>query len=335
MNTPEKVTNLRHGDTIDEYQIERFINCGGSGLSGTYLTANQEVIKLFNLDNDSKRKAYDYEKFKNEAAILKSLESSENVVDAKSDFHETAIHNSHLKLAPYYVMEKMDGTLSDLLVDSSITLSDRLDIIQQVISGLIDVQAQEISHNDLRADNILFRLMGRKILCKIADFGAARTSFSETKNTVYTPMGPAYYSSPESIAGLMGGDNADKDIIKSSDIYSLGLVIYEVLTIKQQHDIHFALDRAYSEAAEKGLYTTNISKVNRLDYLRNVILPKINKNKVRKIEPNEVPMIDEAIAMRLNHIIADMLVGDYKYRLTDLQKISNEITDIQQAIVRL
>lgn len=123
----------------------------------------------------------------------------------------------------YIAMEYVDGgTLSKLLKMSSLSLEQKIKIAMQIADGLQHAHEHNIIHRDIKPDNILLTHDG---VVKIADFGLVRP-FNYNTEPVLTQaniaLGTPLYMSPEQITS--------HNITPSSDIYSLGVVLFEMLT---------------------------------------------------------------------------------------------------------
>lgn len=130
---------------------------------------------------------------------------------------------------PYFVMRYMrGGTLDDKLKGGLYSLEKALKLLDQIAPGLDEAHSKGIVHRDLKPGNILFDSRGKP---SIADFGVAK--IVKTNPTFITSDGapgtPAYMA-PEQI---MGG-NVDG----RADIYSLGIILYQVLTGKLPFEAH-------------------------------------------------------------------------------------------------
>jgi len=138
----------------------------------------------------------------------------------------------------YIVMEYLPGiTLRDLLKDfGALTAAQTLDIIKAVLQGLDAAHTAGIVHRDLKPENVLLADDGR---IKIADFGLARASTHNTA-TSQALLGTIAYLSPE----LISRGVADV----RSDMYALGIMIFEMLTGQQPYQGDQAVTIAYQHA---------------------------------------------------------------------------------------
>lgn len=125
----------------------------------------------------------------------------------------------------YFVMEYVDGAnLRQILQAKTLAPKDVLAIVPQVCEALQFAHAEGVVHRDIKPENILIDKKGR---VKIADFGLAKlisTNPTDAKLTgTNQVMGTLPYMAPEQIEGA-------RDIDHRADIYSLGVVFYELLT---------------------------------------------------------------------------------------------------------
>ncbi len=121
----------------------------------------------------------------------------------------------------YMAMEFLEGReLRDLLAsNTSIPIDQALDIGAQVADGLYYAHERQVVHRDVKPGNVMVLSNG---LIKITDFGIARMRNNEVKTMTGMILGSPKYMSPEQVAG--------KRADHRSDIFSVGVVIYEMLT---------------------------------------------------------------------------------------------------------
>ena len=208
--TPEEVARL-----LPQYQIERLIGRGGMG--AVYKGAQPELdrpvaIKL--LPSEIAADAQFIERFRREARTLAKLHHPGIV--AVYDFGQTL--EGHL----YFVMEYVGGTdLRSLLKTLGLSPEQTLKLIVQICEALHAAHEQGVIHRDIKPENVLITQDGR---IKLADFGLARP-LQEDNASRFTAtnlvMGTPDYMSPEQRAGQ--GDHR-------SDIFALGVMLYEMLT---------------------------------------------------------------------------------------------------------
>jgi serine/threonine protein kinase/formylglycine-generating enzyme required for sulfatase activity len=119
----------------------------------------------------------------------------------------------------YFTMEQLEGSLKDRLSAGPMELPAALLILRQVVAAIAHAHSQGLIHRDIKPDNIMFRADGSVVL---VDFGIARTMDSATKLTkTGMSIGTPHYMSPEQARG--------QAIDGRSDLYSLGIVLYEML----------------------------------------------------------------------------------------------------------
>lgn len=133
---------------------------------------------------------------------------------------------------PYIFMERLDGiAVSELIKQRGrLSFAEAREIVLQAAAGLAAAHANGIVHRDVKPAN-LFLCGGEPAAVKLLDFGISKfASSSDFQLTADgAPMGTPYYMSPEQVAGK-------RDIGPSSDIYSLGVVLYECVTGKVPFD---------------------------------------------------------------------------------------------------
>lgn len=136
----------------------------------------------------------------------------------------------------YIVMEYVEGfTLKDLICSKApFNDEETVGIAVQIALGLSHAHKHNIVHRDIKPENILITNVGGEGTVKVTDFGIAQAANSATSPT--DNMGSVHYFSPEQAKG----EKADT----RSDIYSLGIVMYEMVTGEQPYDGETPVDLA-------------------------------------------------------------------------------------------
>lgn len=205
---------LTKGDKInDRYQIVKLI--GEGGMANVYLaldTILDRYVAVKILRGDLATDEKFVRRFQREAISSSSL-SHPNIVE----MYDVGEDNGNY----FIVMEYVEGrTLKSLIKKrGALTVPEVIDIMTQLASGLACAHDSYIIHRDIKPQNVLILDDGR---CKITDFGIATALNSEEMTQTNSVMGSVHYLPPEQASG--------SGATIKSDIYSLGILMYELLT---------------------------------------------------------------------------------------------------------
>ena len=205
---------LSKGQKInDRYEIVKSI--GEGGMANVYLAHDtildrKVAVKVLRGDLSGDDKFI--RRFQREALSVSNL-SHPNIVEVYDVGEEDGQH--------YIVMEYIEGkTLKQLLKKrESLTLSEVVDIMTQLTDGIAHAHESYIIHRDIKPQNIMIQDDGR---IKITDFGIAMALNATQLTQTNSVMGSVHYLPPEQASG--------KGATIKSDIYSLGIMMYELLT---------------------------------------------------------------------------------------------------------
>ena len=206
-------TDQRQGALFaGRYRLERKL--GSGGMADVWLAEDQELGRKVAVKILHERYANDdqfVERFRREATHAASL-SHPNIV---SIFDRGEAGGSY-----YIVMEYVEGrTLKELIVSrGSCPVPVAITYVRQVLAGLRFAHRAGIVHRDVKPHNVIVDSEGR---VKVMDFGIARAGTSQMTE-VGSIIGTAQYLSPEQARGA--------PVDESSDLYSTGILLYELLT---------------------------------------------------------------------------------------------------------
>ncbi|MDK2799880.1 MAG: eukaryotic-like serine/threonine-protein kinase [Clostridiales bacterium] len=182
----------------------------------------------------------------------------------------------------YIVMEYIDGiTLKELITkNGALSWKDALNYSVQICSGLEHAHKKHIVHRDIKPHNIMITKDG---MVKVTDFGIARAATSATLTLGGNTIGSVHYFSPEQ---ARGGYTDEK-----SDIYSLGIVMYEMLTGRVPFDGESPVAVAIKHIQSQPIPPSHLNK-NIPIALQSIILKAISKEQSRRY-PSATSMLKD------------------------------------------
>ena len=209
------------GTTIDQkYLIERVLGHGGMGkvYLARDLTLHNRPVVIKVLLEASVKDDYVVRKFRQEVEALARIDHPGVVsVLGAGELPDGK---------PYIVMQYVNGmTLRSQIPVEGMDLERAAQIVKQIGAALEHVHEQRIFHRDLKPDNIMLQSLKGTELVKVVDFGIAKVKDSVVAPSTVdkVPVGTVLYMSPEQ---LRGGER----ITAASDIYSMGVIAYEMVT---------------------------------------------------------------------------------------------------------
>jgi serine/threonine protein kinase len=205
-----------------DYAVLKLLGRGGIGevYLAEQLHVGRRPVALKVLNRSFSQDPAMLSRFKNEAAIAGNLDH-ENIVK----IYDCRVTSEG---QVYVAMEYVQGSsLRDVLKQSgALPLPIVVGIANQVCAGLHAAHQMGVVHRDIKPDNIMLLRKDGRLVAKVLDFGIARFASPDlTQTSVGMVIGSACYMSPEQAEGLTG-----EHIDARSDVYSLGMVVYEMLT---------------------------------------------------------------------------------------------------------
>ena len=220
------------GEVVDgRYRLERRL--GSGGMADVWLAEDTELGRPIALKVLHDRFAQDsqfVERFRREAAAAAGL-MHPNVVGV---FDRGEVDGTY-----YIAMEYVEGSSLKELIDRGLNVAQAVEITRQILAAERFAHEHGIVHRDIKPQNVIVDPAGR---VRVLDFGIARAGASEITQTG-SVMGTAQYLSPEQAQGL--------DVAPSSDIYSTGVVLYEMLTGRVPFEGDSAVAVALKQVSEQ------------------------------------------------------------------------------------
>lgn len=221
--TLEKVAlKERPGTTVGLYKLLQPIGEGGFGMvflaEQTVPVRRRVALKVIKLGMDTKAVVARFEAERQALALMDHPHIA-RVLDGGATEHGR----------PYFVMEYVVGDpITKFADERKLTVSDRLSLFSQVCSAVQHAHTKGVIHRDIKPANVLVSVVDGKPFAKVIDFGIAKATASPlTDKTLFTEhkqlIGTPEYMSPEQAEG-------SNDIDTRTDVYALGVLLYELLT---------------------------------------------------------------------------------------------------------
>lgn len=303
---------LSSGQVINgRYEIIKLI--GEGGMANVYLAFDpilkrNVAVKILrgDLSNDEKF----VKRFKREAISASSL-AHPNIVE----IYDVGEENGNY----FIVMEYVDGVTLKTLIKKrgKMILAEALDITKQVASGLECAHASYIIHRDIKPQNIMVLDDG---LVKITDFGIAVASNSESLTQTNSVMGSVHYLPPEQANGT--GSTV------RSDIYSLGIMMFEMLTgkvpFKGETAVEIAIKQLKEPLPSLSMYRDDIPQS-----VENIILKACAKNPENRYANVTEMLYDLDHCLDQDHLHDRKYIYKYPEKVV-VKDIENEVKETKK-----
>lgn len=228
------------GTIIDRF---RLIEKVGEGGFGTVWKAEQQepvqrlvAVKILKLGMDTRQ-------------VVSRFEAERQALALMDHTHIAQVHDGGATTTgrPYFAMELVHGVpIVEFCAEHRLDLRARLDLFTKVCSAIQHAHQKGIIHRDVKPSNVLVAVHDGAPHPKVIDFGIAKATNAElTRGTVLTQnhqiIGTPEYMAPEQVAG----DGVDIDT--RADVYSLGILLYELLTDSRPFELGDAMQRGLEQ----------------------------------------------------------------------------------------
>lgn len=298
---------ISQGSEVANYTVRKIIGQGGMGV--VYLAWDNDLQRnvaiKFLLPSLVEEKEY-VDRFRNEALAVAKLSHPQIV----SIFH-VGSHNE----TPFFVMEYVDGvSLRDAIGKKPMPIEEIVDISTLLCDALGHAHENKIVHADLKPENII---ISKSKSLKILDFGLAAFVETATLETRRKIEGTIHYMSPEQISGY--------ELAPSSDLFSLGVLIYEMLTGRRPFEGDSPAKVIYSILHEDPRLPREL-RPDVPDWIESLVISLLSKSeKARPASMNEVTKLFVAPTSRTElHVPAPRRLRVKTVTVLDLLNMSGD-----------
>ena len=324
-NSPEIAAELarcqpeKAGERIGRYQLLQEIGEGGFGV--VWLAEQVEpvsrrvALKIIKMGMDTREVIGRFEQERQALAMM----DHPNIARV---FDAGATQSGR----PFFVMELVNGIpITQFCDEQEFTTRQRLELFAEVCSAINHAHQKGIIHRDIKPSNVMVTLNGDRPVVKVIDFGIAKATQGKlTDRTLFTRfeqfLGTPVYMSPEQAA------ISEVDIDTRSDIYGLGILLYELLTGKPPFDAKSLVSAGYEEMRHiirevepvtpssrlrtaVGEERTALAKARRIapDQLRGLVEPDLDWIVMKAIEKDRTRRYETAngLALDIQRFLAD------------------------------
>jgi eukaryotic-like serine/threonine-protein kinase len=235
------VAEVNEGSIVDNrYRVLRRL--GSGGMADVWLAEDTHLQRRVALKVLHRRFIQDREfvaRFQREAEHAAGLQHP-NIVAVYDRGEDDGVN--------YIAMQYVEGPTLKELIDRGLSPDQAVALVRQVLEGARFAHRNGIVHRDLKPQNVIVDEEGKAV---VTDFGIARAGVSEITQTG-SVMGTPQYLSPEQAQGF--------DVTPVSDLYSIGVILYEALTMRVPFEADSAVAIAMKQVAETPMRPSSINQ---------------------------------------------------------------------------
>ncbi|MFH2036405.1 MAG: protein kinase [Candidatus Zixiibacteriota bacterium] len=293
------------GTIFGHYRIEESIGSGATGIVYRAIDTNNDMTVALKLINDSLLKSNDYwSKLRREAEV--SLQVDSPYIIKIFEFNE-------IDRIPYLAMEFAYGReLRQIIKD--LDFSQKIKIVSQISQGLKAAHQSNLIHRDLKPENIM---VSDDNNIKILDLGLAKTVSADSVDQFGDIEGTLYYLSPEQITG--------DTLSYATDLFSLGVILYELLTGRRPFEGDYSAAIIYSILHEEPPVPSDIRNDVPIwcDELTMRLLNKQAENRFENIQL-VIDFIENSLAKKSDLRQSRQVVSKRSLTIIDLKNLSGD-----------
>ena len=312
----EEEVNSRVGCRIGSYQTIREIGRGGMG--AVYLAARADEVYRKQVAIKVVKRGMDTE------AVVRGFRQERQILAGLDHPHIARLLDggSTDDGLPYFVMDYIEGLPVDVYCDAhQLSITRRLELFRTVCSAVQYAHQHGVIHRDLKPGNVLVTVDGAP---KLLDFGIAKVLNPEAGSatvgsTIARPLTPAY-ASPEQVRG--------EEITPASDIYSLGVMLYELLAGHQPYRLEShtpqELERVIcgQEPEKPSTIVNRVEEVPLADDGRQITITPGSVSEARGDQPDR---LRHRLAGDLDNIVLTALRKEPGRRYSSVEQFSDDI----------
>ncbi|MHC5062926.1 MAG: tetratricopeptide repeat protein [Planctomycetota bacterium] len=307
------------GALIDRYKLLQEIGEGGFGV--VWMAEQQEpvkrkvALKIIKLGMDSKQVVARFEAERQALALMEHPNIAK-VLDG----------GATPAGRPYFVMELVKGVpITEFCDQANLQLEERLELFEKVCQAVQHAHQKGVIHRDLKPSNILVTMDDSGPEPKVIDFGIAKATSQElTRRTLFTEfrqmLGTPEYMAPEQ------AEFSSLDVDTRADVYSLGVILYELLTGTKPFELGELMEKGYVDMLRQIREIDPPKPSTRLSTLGDLL---VGVAKRRRMEPKRLGRL---LRGELDWIVMKALEKDRRRRYATARELAEDLVSYREEL---